>query len=128
MTNAPGSHNFPPVALLRKAGVTVFSGSDNIRDSWWPYGDGDMLRRAEIIGYRSGFYTDDELAAAFDVVTAAGAKALRLEGYGLQLGSKADFLTLPAEHIPQAVVSVPKGRKVFKSGKLVAEDGVVIRK
>ena len=128
MTNAPGNHNFPPVALLRKAGVTVFSGSDNIRDSWWPYGDGDMLRRAEIIGYRSGFYTDDELAAAFDVVTAAGAKALRLEGYGLQLGSKADFVTLPAEHIPQAVVSVPKGRKVFKSGKLVAEDGVVIRR
>ena len=128
MTNAPGNHNFPPVALLRKAGVTVFSGSDNIRDSWWPYGDGDMLRRAEIIGYRSGFYTDDELAAAFDVVTAAGAKALRLEGYGLQLGSKADFVTLPAEHIPQAVVGVPKGRKVFKSGKLVAEDGVVIRR
>jgi len=127
MTNAPGNHNFPPVALLRKAGVTVFSGSDNIRDSWWPYGDGDMLRRAEIIGYRSGFYTDDELAAAFDVVTAAGAKALRLEGYGLQPGAKADFVTLQAAHIPQAVVSVPKGRKVFKSGRLVAEDGVVIR-
>src|SRR5205085_2201543 len=31
MTNAPGNHNFPPVALLRSAGVTVFSGSDNIR-------------------------------------------------------------------------------------------------
>lgn len=127
MTNAPGNHNFPPVALLRKAGVTVFSGSDNIRDSWWPYGDGDMLRRAEIIGYRSGFYTDDELTAAFDVVTAAGARALRLEGYGLQPGAKADFVTLQAEHIPQAVVSVPKGRRVFKAGRLVAENGVVIR-
>ncbi len=55
MTNAPGNHNFPPVALLRAAGVNVFSGSDNIRDSWWPFGDGDMLRRAEIIAYRSGF-------------------------------------------------------------------------
>ena len=43
MTNAPGSRPFPPVALLRDAGVTVFSGNDNIRDSWWPYGDGDML-------------------------------------------------------------------------------------
>ncbi|SDF11374.1 cytosine deaminase [Bradyrhizobium brasilense] len=37
MTNAPGSRPFPPVALLRKAGVTVFSGNDNIRDSWWPF-------------------------------------------------------------------------------------------
>jgi cytosine/creatinine deaminase len=127
MTNAPGNHNFPPVALLRAAGVTVFSGSDNIRDSWWPFGDGDMLRRAEIIAYRSGFYTDPELAAAFDVVTWGGAKALGLEGYGIAVGAKADFVTLGAEHIPEAVVAIPKPRKVFKGGRLVAENGAVIR-
>lgn len=127
MTNAPGNHAFPPVALLRAEGVTVFSGSDNIRDSWWPYGDGDMLGRAMMIGYRSGFYTDDELAAAFDVVTAAGAKALGLEGYGIAVGAKADFVTLDAEHVPEAVVAVPKPRRVFKEGRLVAENGVVVR-
>jgi cytosine/creatinine deaminase len=127
MTNAPGNHNFPPVAILRAAGVTVFTGSDNIRDSWWPYGDGDMLRRAEIIGYRSGFYVDEELAAAFDVVTAAGAKALRLEDYGIAIGAKADFVTLDAAHVPEAVVAVPKSRRVFKAGRLVAENGAVIR-
>ena len=127
MTNAPGNHVFPPVALLRREGVTVFSGSDNIRDSWWPYGDGDMLRRAEIIGYRSGFYTDEELKAAFDIVTTAGAKALRLEGYGIEVGAKADFVTLPAAHLPEAVVAFPKARRVFKAGRLVAENGKVIR-
>ena len=127
MTNAPGNHNFPPVALLRAAGVTVFSGSDNIRDSWWPYGDGDMLGRAMMIGYRSGFYTDEELASAFDIVTYSGARALRLEGYGLEIGCKADFVTLAAEHQPEAVVAVPKNRKVFKEGRLVAEGGKVIR-
>ena len=126
MTNAPGDHAFPPVALLRAEGVNVFAGSDNIRDSWWPYGDGDMLRRAEIIGYRSGFYTDDELSSAFDMVTFAGAKALRLEGYGLAVGAKADFVTLEAAHIPEAVVSVPRKRKVFKAGRLVAENGRVV--
>lgn len=126
MTNAPGDHAFPPVALLRAEGVNVFAGSDNIRDSWWPYGDGDMLRRAEVIGYRSGFYTDDELSAAFDMVTFAGAKALRLEGYGLAVGAKADFVTLEAAHIPEAVVSVPRKRKVFKAGRLVAENGRVV--
>ena len=127
MTNAPGNHAFPPVALLRAEGVTVFSGGDNIRDSWWPYGDGDMLGRAMMIGYRSGFYTDDELAAAFDVVTAAGAKALGLEGYGIAVGAKADFVTLDAEHVPEAVVAVPQPRRVFKEGRLVAENGVVVR-
>lgn len=127
MTNAPGNHNFPPVALLRAAGVTVFSGSDNIRDSWWPFGDGDMLRRAEIIAYRSGFYTDPELAAAFDVVTSAGATALGLEGYGIAVGARADFVTLAADHVPEAVVTIPKPRRVFKGGRLVAENGAVIR-
>ncbi len=127
MTNAPGNHNFPPVAVLRSAGVTVFSGSDNIRDSWWPYGDGDMLGRAMMIGYRSGFYTDEELEAAFDTVTYSGARALRLEGYGIAVGAKADFVTLQAVHIPEAVVAVPKLRKVFKEGRLVAENATVIR-
>jgi len=127
MTNAPGDHVFPPVALLRAEGVTVFAGSDNIRDSWWPYGDGDMLGRAMMIGYRSGFYTDEELSAAFDVVTAASAKALGLEDYGIAVGAKADFVTLAAEHVPEAVVAVPKGRRVFKAGRLVAENGVVVR-
>ncbi|WP_165225330.1 amidohydrolase family protein [Affinirhizobium pseudoryzae] len=121
MTNAPGNHSFPPVALLRQEGVTVFSGSDNIRDSWWPFGDGDMLRRAEIISYRSGFYTDMDLASAFDVVTSAGAMALGLEGYGIEIGAKADFVTLDAEHVPLAVVSVPKARRVFKAGKLISQ-------
>ncbi|MET3843678.1 amidohydrolase family protein [Bradyrhizobium sp. OAE829] len=127
MTNAPGRRPFPPVALLREAGVTVFGGSDNIRDSWWPYGDGDMLGRANMIGYRSGFNTDGELGIALDVVTRAGAKALRLKGYGLEVGDKADFVTLNAQHVPEAVVAIPRGRSVYKNGKLVARDGQLVR-
>ncbi|MGY4506021.1 cytosine/adenosine deaminase-related metal-dependent hydrolase [Bradyrhizobium sp. GM24.11] len=128
MTNAPGARPFPPILALRNAGVTVFSGNDNIRDSWWPYGDGDMLRRATTLGYRSGFNVDEELRVAFDVVTEAGAKALRLEGYGLRVGAKADFVTLDAEHAPEAVVAVPQGRAVYKAGMLVALNGKMIGK
>lgn len=123
MTNAPGSYPFPPVMELRKAGVTVFSGSDNIRDSWWPYGDGDMLGRAMMIGYRSGFFTDEELRIAFDVVTEAGARALGLEDYGLRVGATADFVALAAEHVPEAVVAVPKPRAVYKAGRCVHSPG-----
>ncbi|TRD02179.1 amidohydrolase family protein [Mesorhizobium sp. WSM4305] len=126
MTNAPGNHAFPPVAALRQAGVTVFSGSDNIRDSWWPYGDGDMLNRANMIGYRSGFYEDRELAAAFDVVTHAGARALGLADYGIAVGAKADFVAMPAQHVPEAVVAVPKDRTVYRRGKAVARHGKVL--
>lgn len=123
MTNAPGNHGFPPVLALREVGVNVFAGNDNIRDSWWPYGDGDMLERAMMIGYRSGFYTDDELAAAFDLATAAAARALRLENYGLAEGANADFVVLDAAHVQEAVVARPVRRQVYKAGRLVAENG-----
>jgi cytosine deaminase len=125
MTNAPGARPFPPVMELRKAGVTVFGGSDNIRDSWWPYGDGDMLGRAMMIGYRSGLLTDDELGAAFDTVTAAGAKALGIEDYGLRVGAAADFVTLQAAHVAEAVVAVPKGRSVYRGGNCIVRDGTL---
>jgi len=125
MTIAPPNGPFPPVAPLRAAGVVVFSGSDNIRDSWWPYGDGDMLRRANMVGHRSGFFEDHQLDDAFDVVTQGGARALGLEGYGLGIGDFADFVVLDAKHVPEAVVAVPAARKVFRRGRLIAENGVV---
>jgi cytosine deaminase len=123
LTNAPSNWPFPPVAALRAAGVVVFAGNDNIRDSWWPYGNGDMLARAMMIGYRSGFYTDEELAIAFDLVTEAGGQALGIEGYGLGVGCKADFVILQAEHVPEAVVAMPAKRTVYKAGRRIVRDG-----
>jgi cytosine deaminase len=123
MTNAPGDRAFPPVALLRAAGVTVFTGSDNIRDAWWPYGDADMLERAMLIGYRCGFYTDDELAGALDLATGSAARALGLAAYGVRPGAPADFVAVAARHVPEAVVARPPGRAVYKAGRLVARDG-----
>ncbi|WP_313387456.1 amidohydrolase family protein, partial [Achromobacter aegrifaciens] len=87
MTNAPGDRAFPPVLALRAAGVRVFTGNDNIQDCWWPYGNGDMLQRAMLIGYRSGFYTDDDLLTALHMASHAGAAVLGLDGYGLQVGN-----------------------------------------
>lgn len=87
-----------------------------------------MVRRATTLGYRSGFNIDEELRVAFDVITEAGAKALRLEGYGLRVGAKADFVTLNAEHVPEAVVAAPRGRAVYKGGRLLASNGTMIGK
>jgi len=79
-----------------------------------------------MIGYRSSFNTDEELSMAFDVVTFASAKALRLKDYGLHVGAKADFVTLKATQVPEAVVSVPQQRSVYKSAVLIAVDGQVV--
>ncbi len=126
MTNAPGDWPFPPVLALRAAGVTVFGGTDNFRDSWWPYGDGDMIERANMIGYRSGFYTDEELAVAMDLVTTAGAAALGIESYGLEPGCQADVVVVETAHVAEAVVARPPRKLVVKGGRVVARDGKLV--
>lgn len=120
MTNAPGNLPMPPVLRLQEAGVMIFAGSDDVRNSWWPYGDGDMLERAMLIGYRSGFLTDEHLQIAFDLITKNAATALGLSDYGLRIGASADLVVLNAAHAAEAVVARPSERVVFKSGRVVA--------
>jgi cytosine deaminase len=127
MTNAPGDRAFPPIKVLREAGVLVFSGSDNVRDAWWPYGDADMIERAMIVGYCSGFYTDEEIRFAFDMVSANGGAAMRIPDYGIRCGSLANFLVLPAHQIQEAVMTRPRERSVYRAGKLIARNGQIDR-
>lgn len=118
MTNAPGDREFPPVARLRSAGVRVFAGSDNIRDAWWPYGDGDMLGRAMMISYRSGFGEDADLELALEMATTASPTMLGLEGYGLAPGDEATFVILDAPNAAAAVAAPPPQRRLVQRGQL----------
>lgn len=123
MTCAPAHVTVPPVAMLRARGVNVCSGSDGIRDTWSPMGNGDMLERAWLLAQRFGWSKDAELEAAFDIVTQGGARALGLQGYGLDVGDKANLLLLPAENLAAAVVERSPQRTVISRGAIVARDG-----
>ncbi len=112
-----------PVRLLRDAGVTVFAGNDDIRDTWWPYGNADMLERAAILGWKSDFRTDEAVELAFDLVSAAGARALGIEDYGLAAGCAANFFTVEAECIAEAVGAHPPRKMVVHQGEVVARAG-----
>jgi cytosine deaminase len=81
---------------------------------------------AMIVGYRSGFNTDAQLATALDMVTTHAARALGLADYGLVEGGAADFVVLDAEHVQEAVVARPKPRDVYKKGRLVASNGSIM--
>jgi cytosine deaminase len=120
MTNGPGTGPMPPVMRLRAAGVTVFAGSDNIRDAWWPYGNGDMLERASLIGYLQGLDTDEELHAPWDLATSAAARALGIESYGLEAGAPAHLVAIAAGGVPEAVAAHPPRVLVLHGGRIVA--------
>ena len=125
MTNAPGVGPMPPVLRLHAAGVTVFAGSDNIRDAWWPYGDGDMLDRAHTIGYRQGFFTNDDLEHAFAMAGEIPARVLGLAERGVESDRVADLVLVPSRSIAEAVLDRPRDRTVVKRGRIVARNGVL---
>ena len=84
----------PPIDMLRAAGVLVFAGNDDIRDTWSPYGTGDMLERAAMIGWKADFRRDEQVGVAFDLVSTAGAQALGISNYGIKVGGAANLSTM----------------------------------
>ena len=66
------------------------------------------------------------LALAFDMVTAAGARVLGLADYGLKVGGPADFVTVEATTLAEAVASRKRRSLVVKAGRIVARDGALV--
>ena len=126
VTHGGAASPLPPVKKLRARGVEVFAGNDDVRDTWSPFGDGDMLERAMLLAWRSGYRRDEDLAVAFECASAAGKRVLGLEDRGLQRGAPADLFTLRAETPAEAVAQRPPRGAVFKRGRLVARDGACL--
>ncbi|CCH76908.1 Cytosine deaminase [Nostocoides japonicum T1-X7] len=116
----------PPLDKLAAAGVAYGSGSDGINDLWGPYGDGDMLRRAMLVGYRNSARTDAGLALALDTATYGAARVLGIEAYGIAPGAPADLVLVRARSVAEAVAAVPPRELVLKRGRVVARGGTFV--
>lgn len=120
MTSAPADVAVPPVEELTAMGVTVCCGSDGIRDSWSPLGNGDMLERAFLTAYRFDWNRDEDFALALGCATHAAAKAIGLPDYGLAAGNRADFVMIAATGAGDALCRRPADRMVVRRGRPVA--------
>jgi cytosine deaminase len=121
LSSAPEAR-MPPVKKLRAAGVRVFLGSDNVRDAWSPFGNGDMLERAAIAARQQVLVEDEELALAFELVTTAAAAAMGKPDYGIAPGRPADFLLIDAGSLAEAVAAHTPGRETYKRGRRVGRE------
>ncbi len=124
MSHAPsGPTLFPPLRLLHERGVRLFTGSDGVRDAWTPLNNGDLLERAYLIAYRSGFRDDAGIELALHMATYGGALLMGVKDYGLQVGCTADLVVVEAETAAEAVVFHPARQWVIKRGRVVAQGG-----
>ena len=117
VTHGAGGLTMPPIEML------VFAGNDDIRDTWSPYGTGDLLERAAIIGWKGDFRRDAEVEVAFDLVSTAGAQALGIGDYGVRVGAAANLFTHRRKLCPRSRRCSPAAQAGLFDGKVVARDG-----
>jgi cytosine deaminase len=94
---------------LLAAGVDVRCGTDNVRDWFFPFGDGDMLETALFAAIAAHLDDPADLIGA----VCGGRRAIAE-------GDPADLVLLPAWSLDDALARRPPGRVVFKGGRQVA--------
>ncbi|MCA3554602.1 amidohydrolase family protein [Aestuariivirga sp.] len=117
----PKRRGMTRVPELRAAGITVSFGHDCVMDPWYPLGQGDMLEAASMGIHVALMTSPEQMRWAFDAVTVNPAKALHLEGYGIEKGCNADFVVLQAKNPVEALRLKANRLKVIRRGKVIAE-------
>ena len=104
------------VTLVREliaAGVAVRFGTDNVRDWFFPFGDGDMLATATFAV--TATHLDDDAALLRGICDGRS---------DIEEGMPADLVLLAAASLDDALARQPSGRVVFKQGRQVAGPAV----
>ena len=85
-----------PAEPLRKAGVTCSISTNNVLNPFTPYGDGSLIRMANLYANVCHVSRPSDLAGCLDMITGAAARLMRLEDYGIAVGGPADLVCLDA--------------------------------
>ena len=105
---------------LWRIGVNVFSSQDDVNDPYYPFGRNDQQEVAAHVCHACHMTYPDEIRAVFDFIAVNAAKALRLEGYGLETGCKADLNVLCAATVQHVFRLQQPPAWVIKDGKVLA--------
>jgi len=109
------------VKELLAAGVNVLSSQDDVDDPYYPFGRPDQIEVGQYTAHVAQLTYPKELETVFDMISVNAARAMRLDGYGVEPGCRADLVLIDAADIREALRNVPPRRLVFYGGKLVAE-------
>jgi len=121
----PKRRGMTRVKELLQAGVNVAFGHDCVMDPWYPLGSHDMLEVAHMGLHVAQMTGTEEMRRLFDAVTFNGARALGLEGYGLEPGCFADLVVLQAGDPVEALRLKPARLFVVRRGEVIAETAAV---
>lgn len=111
-----------PIRKLRDGGVNVCIASNNIRNAFTPYGNGDIVQTAMLaipVGHLGGA---DDLPTVLPMITKNPARAIGLDHYGIKENNKADLVLLDTKVKEHAIIDIPERLYVIKDGRITVEN------
>ena len=107
-----------PAEPLRRAGVTCSISTNNVLNPFTPYGDGSLIRMANLYANVCHVSRPADLAGCLDMVTGSAARLMRLDDYGIRVGGPADLVCLDAGNPTDAVSTLAQPLWGIKRGRV----------
>ena len=112
------------VKELLSAGVNVTIGQDCVHDPYYPFGNGDMLEVANLLGHAAKMTTTSEINVLYDTITKNAAKTMDVE-HQLTKGAPADLVVLHGvKNVHEAIRTTPPARTTIRNGKIISQTSV----
>ena len=116
----PKRRGMTRVPELLAAGVNVAFGHDCVLDPWYSFGSACMLEVAAMGMHVAQMTGSAGQRQCFDAVTTSAARVLGLQGYGLEVGCRADFVLLQARSPEEAIRLRAQRLAVVRAGAVVS--------
>ncbi|WP_025126029.1 amidohydrolase [Myroides odoratimimus] len=120
VSSVPFGNIIMPIPILRKHGVEVLIGNDNIQDHWNTFGSGNMLQKANLIAELYGYGTEFLLSRTLAFATRY---KLPLDDKGNQqwpkVGDQADMVFVKASCSAEAVSRISPVTSLIHKGNIV---------
>lgn len=128
----PGSRPGMPYPKLRKSGIPVSLGSDNIHDFVIRHPSPDPLLACLVNAFKLdysiySYATNKGLDYLWKMATEDGAQVLNIEdNYGIEVGNPANLMVLDAPSPQWAIINQAEREYVLKEGEMIAKGGEII--
>lgn len=118
-SSVPFKKTIMPIPTLKKHGVNVLIGNDNVQDFWSTFGSGSMLQKANLIAELYGYATEFALSRALQFATQS---TVPLDEKGKQqwpkAGDEAAIVLTDASCSAEAVSRISKIEALMNDGNL----------
>ena len=98
-------------------GVNCSIATNNVLNPFTPYGDGSLVRIANMYANVIQRGTEKDLSECFAMITERPARILRKSDYGIEVGNPADLVVWDAQSPAEVIAKVAQPLIGFKRGR-----------